>query len=81
MKTKNENVPVIVFTGIVWEAEMVKNILENDGIQAFLNNEFVGTLAPWYTTPGPGSVDVVVSGLDYEKAKLLVDEFEKDRYE
>jgi len=41
MKTKNENVPVIVFTGIVWEAEMVKNILENDGIQAF-SLSFIG---------------------------------------
>ncbi len=72
--------PVVVFIGQSWEAEMVKNILENDGIAAYINNEFVGTLAPFYTTPGMGAVRVVVSRPDAEKAKMLVADFEQDRY-
>mgnify|MGYP002152226950 CR=1 FL=1 len=69
-----------MFTGISWEAEMVKNLLENEGIQVFLINEHIGTLAPFYSTPGPGSVQLVVSSLDAPKARDIVDEFEKDRY-
>jgi len=72
--------PVVVFIGQSWEAEMVKNILENDGIAAYINNEYVGTLVPFYTTPGMGAVRVVVSKPDVEKAKMLVADFEQDRY-
>jgi hypothetical protein len=79
METNIKIVPVEVYTGILWEAEMVKNILENEGIEAFVNDEFIGTIAPFYITPGLGSVKVVVSNLDFDKAKLVVAEFEKNR--
>jgi hypothetical protein len=79
MESNIKIVPVEVYTGILWEAEMVKNILENEGIEAFVNDEFIGTIAPFYITPGLGSVKVVVSNLDFDKAKLVVAEFEKDR--
>ncbi len=79
-KNKSEK-PVLVYTGQAWEAEMVKNILENEGIPAFINNEFIGTMLPFYTTPGMGAVRVVVSDRYAEKAKILVTEFEKDRFE
>lgn len=77
--TKDEVKPVVVFSGLPWEAEMVKNILENENIEAFLNNEILGTVAPFYSSSGLGSVKVVVSNFDFEKAKLLVEEFEKGR--
>jgi hypothetical protein len=78
MKTSNEIVPVEIFSGISWEAEMVKNILENSGIKSYLNDEINGTLVPFYVSPGGlGSVKVVVSNRDYNKAKVLVDEFRK----
>lgn len=73
--------PVVVFTGQSWEAEMVKNILENEDIQAFINNEFVGTLVPFYTTPGMGAVKVVVSSENEDKAKALIANFENERFE
>jgi hypothetical protein len=79
METNIKIVPVEVYTGILWEAEMVKNILENEGIEAFVNDEFIGTIVPFYITPGLGSVKVVVSNLDFDKAKLVVAEFEKNR--
>ncbi len=72
---------VVVFTGHAWEAEMLVNILENEGIKAFINNEVVGTLFPFYTTPGMGAVKVIVSESDAEKAKMLVEDFERDRFE
>ena len=76
-----DNIPVEVFAGINWEAEMVKNILENSGIESFLNNEIIGTLVPFYSTPGLGSVTVVVSKSNYIEAKLIVDEFIKRKEE
>lgn len=58
---------------------MVKSLLENAEIEAFLIDENTGTLAPWYTSGGgAGSVKVTVSNLDYEKAKAVVAEYEEN---
>lgn len=73
--------PVVVFTGHAWEAELLKNILENEGIKAFLNNEHFGTLLPFNRPMGMGDVKVVVSKQDAERARVLVADFEKDRFE
>ncbi len=81
MNKADDSHAVLVFTGHAWEADMVKNILENEGIRAFLNNEHVGTLAPFYSTPGMGAVRVVVLGDEAERARAIVADFEKDRYE
>ncbi len=81
MKKNNKNQPVVIFTGHAWESEMLVNILEGEGIKAFINNEVVGTLFPFYSTPGMGAVKVVVSQNDAEKAKPLVEDFEKNRFE
>ncbi|MFZ4523549.1 MAG: putative signal transducing protein [Bacteroidales bacterium] len=79
MEPNHEVVPVEIFSGTVWQAEMVKSILENVEIEAFLQNETIGSLAPWYTASGgAGSVTVVVSSADYEKAKPFVEEFEQN---
>ena len=77
MTTNNDIDPVEVFSGTIWEAELVKSLLENAEIETFLKNENTGTLAPWYTAPGgAGSVTVVVSNLDYDKARAIVAEYE-----
>jgi len=70
--------PVMVYSGSIWEAELLKSILEDAEIETFLRDEFTGTLAPWYTAPGgSGSVGVVVSSADFEKARNIVLEFER----
>ncbi len=77
MKKNNEIEPVEVFSGTIWEAELVKSLLENSEIETFLKDENTGTMAPWYTAPGgAGSVTVVVSNLDYDRAIAIVAEFE-----
>jgi hypothetical protein len=79
MKTKDEIYPVEVYSGSIWEVEMLKSLLENAEIETFLQDENTGTLAPWYTAGGgAGSIKVVVSSLDFEKAKLIVDEYENN---
>ena len=80
MKPNNDIEPVEVFSGTIWDAEFVKSLLMNAEVDTFLIDENTGTLAPWYTAPGgAGSVKVVVSSLDYDKAKSIVAEYEKTR--
>ena len=79
MKPDNEITPVEVFSGTLWEAGLVKSLLENAEIEAFLRDENTGTLAPGYTAAGgAGSVKVIVSNLDFEKATEIVAEYEKN---
>jgi hypothetical protein len=79
MKTEKGNQPVEVFAGTAMQAGMVKSLMENAEIEAFLKDEFIGTLNPWYATPGgSGAVKVFVSSLDLEKAKLVVEEYENN---
>ncbi|HSN50198.1 MAG TPA: DUF2007-related protein [Bacteroidales bacterium] len=77
---KDESItPVDVFSGTIWEVEMVKSLLENAEIEAFLKDENTGTLAPWYTAGGgAGSVTVVVSSLDYDNAIEIVNQYLKN---
>ena len=79
MKKNEENSPVEIFSGTSWQAEMVKSLLENAEIEAYIFDEIMGTLGPWWTAPGgAGSVKVFVSKSDYERAKTIVDEYEKN---
>lgn len=79
MNINDEIVPVEVFSGNIMQAEMVKSLLENAEIQTFLKDENIGTLVPWYSAAGgAGSVQVVVSSLDYDKAKLVITEYEEN---
>ena len=80
MKTNDNIVPVEVFSGTIVEAEIVKSLLENAEIETFLKDELIGTLTPWNTAAGGvGSVKIVVSNLDYDKAKLVVEEYKKNK--
>ena len=77
MESDDEITPVEVFAGTIWQAEMLKSLLENAEIETFLQDEIVGTLSPWWVTAGgAGSVKVIVSSFDLEKAKSIVTEFE-----
>ena len=79
MKTDKGINPVEVFAGTAVQATLVKSLLENAEIDAYLKDEFTGTLYPWHTTPGGvGAVKVFVSSVDHEKARIVVDEYESN---
>jgi len=76
MKTENEIFPVIVFEGNDWEAAMVKSLLENAEIEAFIQDGKMGVLAPWNVTAGgAGPVKIIVSNLDLDRAKEVIENF------
>ena len=67
---------VIVFSSNSFEAELVKNELEYNGIDTFLKDEFLGVIAPWYSAPGgAGAVSVTVAQRDSEKARSIIQQF------
>lgn len=78
METDNEIYPVELFEGNSWEASLVKSLLENAEIEAFVKDERMGVLAPWNVAAGgAGSVKIFVSNLDLEKAREVVEEYLK----
>lgn len=79
MNTPENNEPVEVFAGTSWQSEMVKSLLENAGIEAFVKDNIMGMLNPWHTSPGgAGAVKVFVAGPDVSEARLVVAEYEKN---
>lgn len=78
MNPDDEIFPVEIFDGNDREASMVKSLLGNAEIEFFVKDARMGVLAPWNVSPGgAGSVKIFVSNLDYEKAKEVVDQYEK----
>jgi hypothetical protein len=82
MNAEREINPVEIFSGTAWQAEMVKSLLENAEINAFLKDPIIGSISPWYAAPGgAGAVKVYVSGFDSKEAKEVVDQYRKNMLE
>ena len=76
---ENEIYPVEVFEGNDWEASLLKSLLDNAEIDSFTKDERMGVLAPWNVVGGgAGPVKIFVSNIDYEKAREVVADFEKN---
>ncbi len=80
MKPNPEIKSVVIYTGTTWQAGMVVSLLENAAIDAYLFDGSRGTYNPGWNLPGEGgSVRVAISSLDYDKAKLVVDDYIKNQ--
>jgi hypothetical protein len=79
----HESALVEVFSGNPTEAEMIKELLEENGIMATIRNQFMGTIAPWQVSPGghePSKVEVLET--DKERALVMIQEFsDADRFD
>jgi len=65
-----------VFAGNIIESGMVSSLLESAGIHAYLKDEIMGTMNPWFVSAGGvGAVKVLVSALDFETARFVVDTY------
>ena len=67
-----------VFDGTLFQAQMVKNLLENEGIESSLKDEQIGTRGGGAWRPA-GGVKVIVSDLNYDRAKSVIDKFEESQ--
>lgn len=76
MTTKKEFDLVEIFAGSPIDAEIVKSLLLDAEIEAFLKDENIGTIASWHVAAGgAGAVKVIISSLDYDSAKLIVEDY------
>ena len=66
-----------LYEGPLFDCQMLKNLLENEGIEASLQDEIIGTRCPSWR-PGFG-VRVIVRDTDYAIARQIADAFEKSR--
>lgn len=80
MKENKQTKSVEIYSGTLWEAQIVKNLLGEAKIEVFLKEEILGSLnLPWASNGGGlGMSRVIILESDYENAKLIVDEFRKN---
>jgi hypothetical protein len=68
--------PVVVFRGTAWQAEQLRGLLENAGIESFLRDEVMGRIdAPALAAGAIGAVKVVVARDQVTQAQQLVEDF------
>jgi hypothetical protein len=73
---EDELSPYEVFDGTAWEAGLLKSILEDNEIETILRE---ASFAPWNLFPvRSGTVKVFVALKDFERSKILVEEFYKN---
>ena len=68
----------IVFSGPTTDADMVKLYLEGHGLTAWLDDEFVGTMAPHYAAGGALAVKVRVNAADVVRANALIKQMNQE---
>ena len=82
MKENDNSSPVEIFAGNQFEANMVKNLLENEGIEAFVLDEFIGTISPWVASGGgAGPVKVIVKEEDKDIAAKIVETYNQSQFD
>lgn len=70
MKSTDNSRTVEVFKGSPWEAELVKGLLENNGIATILKDGLMSTIAPYITA----DITILVSEEQYEDAMEIIRE-------
>ncbi|MDR2859296.1 MAG: DUF2007 domain-containing protein [Mediterranea sp.] len=67
MKAKKQTPLKNIFSGSLWEAEIVKNILENNGITSILKTGNTGAISPYCD-----DTTIMVSEEDYTPALAIM---------
>ncbi len=78
MNANKDTSPIEIYSGNPWQVGMVKTLLENSGIKVYMQDVIMGTLNPWWTAGGgAGAIRLFILDNDYEKAKEIVEEYER----
>lgn len=64
---------VSVFTGDLWEAEIIKGLLDSENILSMIKDETLGVITGYYYNSGKG-VKVLVNKEDEARAKSVIEE-------
>ncbi|MGY4539252.1 hypothetical protein ACVW0P_003686 [Mucilaginibacter sp. UYNi724] len=73
----NNDMMVQVYAGSFTDASEVQFLLENEGIESFIENGLMGTIAPWQVSAGGvAPVKVMISDKDMGRALELLKDFQ-----
>src|SRR5437867_1865946 len=67
----------VIYSGSIVQADVLKCLLEGEGINALLEDEFIGMIAPYVSPGGAGAVKVLVAKTDVDQARPIVEDFIK----
>ncbi|WP_018476574.1 putative signal transducing protein [Pontibacter roseus] len=82
MSQPEQTKPVLIFSGDFHRAAVIKNMLENRGIYVFMQNEHMGSIAPWQVASGGfNPVKLIISGHDEEEAKKALEGFDEQGFD
>ena len=62
----------VIYSGDSFQADLLKSLLESSGIQAVLEDEFLGRMVPYAV---PGGVKVIVPNAELDEAHRIVEKF------
>ena len=66
---------VTIASGYTIDVDLIKNILEVNGIKSYLKDEILGTWVPHIASPGgAGAVKIAVAESDVGRAKAILEE-------
>jgi hypothetical protein len=76
---QDKNKIIEIYSGTLWESEIVKSLLKDAEIESFLKNTVFNSYA--FEPLKAESVKVMISNYDQEKAKIIVDSFYRNMNE
>ena len=73
MNGANEEKFVQVYAGNLWQAQLVKGLLDANAVPCVINDETLGAVTPHYA-PNVGDVYVVVNEADKDRALEVIEQ-------
>ena len=72
---QNKDTVVEVYSGTVWESDMIQSLLKDAGIECFLKNNLLHSYAlePF----AAGGVRIMILNSDYSEARAIVEDYLK----
>jgi hypothetical protein len=77
MNKMTEDPIIEIFSGSLWEAEMIKTLLKEEGIESFIRNTSLSSYV--YEPIFSAGIKVMILSSDFARAKPVIDEFWKRR--
>lgn len=73
MEQEHNIQPVEIFSGSLWEAEVIQGLLSSEGIETFVQDDHTGTIAPWVVVSGGvDSVRLLVADTEAGRARQII---------
>jgi hypothetical protein len=69
---------VVVYSGNIVEADLLKCLLDGEGVLSRLENENIGMIAP-YPSPAGAGVKLAVDAADLERARPIVEDYVRNK--